>query len=56
MSPTASGWRRWTRYGLVSPSFLAPPELEELRRLTRPVCEDPPTGVDAAQHAAPHAG
>ena len=23
------------RYGLVSPSFLAPPQLEELRRLTR---------------------
>lgn len=44
------------RYGLVSPSFLAPPQLEELRRLTRFVCADPSAGVDATQHAAPHAG
>ena len=56
-SPTDSQWLAMlARYGLVRPSFVAPPRLEELRRLTRPARPDTPGGLDAAQHAAPDAG
>ena len=44
------------RYGLMSPSFLAPPQLEELRRLTRLHARTRGLASKLRQHAAPAAG